>query len=60
MTELLNESDLMTAIERMEMQVRDTRRLIEHARTEADKRVLNQQIGDAIKQIENLRQRLRR
>ena len=60
MTELLNESDLMTAIERMEMQVRDTRRRIEHARTEADKRVLNQQIGDAIKQIENLRQRLRR
>jgi hypothetical protein len=50
----------MTAIERMEMQVRDTRRRIEHARTEADKRVLNQQIGDAIKQIENLRQRLRR
>jgi outer membrane murein-binding lipoprotein Lpp len=60
MTELQNESDLIAAIERLELDVRDTRRRIEHARTEADKRVLNRQIGEALQQIENLRARLKR
>lgn len=54
-----NEAELIAAIERLEIQIRDTRRRIEHARTEADKRVLNQQIGDAMNQIEQLRARLR-
>lgn len=56
---LLNESEVIAAIERLEIQIRDTRRRIEHARTEADKRVLNQQIGDAQTQIDQLRARLR-
>ncbi len=56
---LLNESEAIAAIERLEIQIRDTRRRIEHARTEADKRVLNQQIGDAQTQIDQLRARLR-
>jgi hypothetical protein len=57
---LSNESEIITAIERLEMQIRDTRRRIEHARTPADKRVLNKQIGDAMAQVEQLRARLRR
>jgi hypothetical protein len=56
----LNEAEMIAAIERLEIQIRDTRRRIEHARTEADKRVLNQQIGDAMTRIEQLRDRLRR
>lgn len=55
---LSNEAEIIAAIERLEMQIRDTRRRIEHARTEADKRALNQQIGDAMTQIDQLRARL--
>ena len=52
------ESDTVAEIERLELEVRDTRRRVEHARTEADKRVLNRQLEELKDQIEFLRKRL--
>ena len=52
------ESDTVAQIERMELEARDIRRRVEHARTEADKRVLNRQLGELREQIKYLRSRL--
>lgn len=52
------ESDTVAEIERLELEARDHRRRVEHARTEADKRVLNRQLEELKQQIEFLRNRL--
>ena len=52
------ESDVMAEIERLELEARDVRRRVEHARTEADKRVLNRQLKELEDQVEFLRNRL--
>lgn len=52
------ESDTVATIERLELEVRDIRRRVEHARTEADKRVLNRQLQELRNQIEYLRYQL--
>jgi hypothetical protein len=54
-----NETETIAAIERLEMDARDVRRRVEHARTESDKRVLNRQLKDIEDEIERLRYRLR-
>ena len=52
------ESDLITEIERLELESRDIRRRVEHARTEEDKRVLNRQLEELKQQIEVLKSKL--
>jgi hypothetical protein len=52
------EADTVAEIERLELESRDIRRLVEHARTEADKRVLNRQLEELKTQIQYLRTRL--
>jgi hypothetical protein len=52
------ESDTIAEIERLEMESRDIRRRIEHARGNEDKRVLNRQLEELKRQIEFLRARL--
>ena len=52
------ESELMAEIERLELETRDIRRRIEHARSEEDKRVLNRQLDELKQQIETLQIRL--
>ena len=52
------ESEVMAQIERLELNARDIRRRIEHARTQQDKRVLNRQIEEIKQDIMILRARL--
>jgi hypothetical protein len=52
------EADVMAEIERLELEARNIRRSIEHARTPDDKRVLNRQLSELKDQIEHLRSRL--
>ena len=52
------ESETVAEIERLELEARDARRRVEHARTEADKRVLNKQLDELKTQIQYLRTRL--
>lgn len=52
------ESDTIAEIERLELEVRDIRRRVEHAHSEADKRVLNRQIDELKERIEFLRRQL--
>ena len=52
------ESETVAEIERLELEARDARRRVEHARTEADKRVLNKQLEELKVQIQYLRNRL--
>jgi hypothetical protein len=52
------ESETVAEIERLELEARDARRRVEHARTEADKRVLNKQLEELKTQIQYLRSRL--
>lgn len=52
------EQQTIAEIERLEMESRNARRRIEHARTEQDKRVLNHLLEDTEQQIQMLRQRL--
>ena len=52
------ESEVIAQIERLERDARDGRRRIEHARTPADKRVLNRQLEEIKQHIEFLRSRL--
>jgi hypothetical protein len=52
------ESETIAEIERLELEVRDVRRRVEHARNEEDKRVLNRQLAELKNQIEILRSRL--
>lgn len=52
------ESEVIAEIERLELEARNIRRSVEHARTEDDKRVLNRQLEELKDQIEILRARL--
>lgn len=52
------ETEVMAEIERLELEARQVRRSVEHARGEADKRVLNRQLTELQEQIEFLRARL--
>ena len=52
------ESEVMAEIERLELEARQIRRSVEHARNEADKRVLNRQLQELKEQIQHLRTRL--
>lgn len=52
------EADLMEQIERLELEARDVRRRIEHARHVDDKRVLNRQLAELKKDLEVFRSRL--
>jgi hypothetical protein len=52
------ESETVAEIERLELEARDIRQRVEHARTVADKRVLNKQLEELKTQIEYLRNRL--
>jgi hypothetical protein len=52
------EADTMAEIERLELEARDIRRRVEHARSDDDKRVLSQQLKETEQQVSLLRQRL--
>jgi hypothetical protein len=52
------ESDLIAEIERLELEAREIRHRVEHARSEDDKRVLNRQLSEIQKQIDFMRSRL--
>ena len=52
------ESDVIAEIERLELESRDLRKRVEHARSEADKRVLNRQLAELKDRIAHLRTRL--
>ena len=52
------EADVIAEIERLELESRDIRRRVEHARGEEDKRVLNRQLEELKQRIELLRARL--
>ncbi|HEX8521805.1 MAG TPA: hypothetical protein VF669_06070 [Tepidisphaeraceae bacterium] len=52
------EADVMAEIEKLELDARNIRRRVEHARNEADKRVLNRQLAEIERQVEFLKQRL--
>ena len=52
------ESDVIAEIERLEREARSIRRSVEHARTPADKRVLNQQLQELKDQVQYLKARL--
>lgn len=52
------EADTIAEIERLELESREIRRRLSHARTDEDKRVLNKQIDELKTRIEFLRQRL--
>ncbi len=52
------ESNIIAEIERLELESRDIRRRVEHAKNEEDKRVLNRQLKELEEQIELLKTRL--
>ena len=52
------EVEIMAEIERQELEARNIRRSIEHARNAEDKRVLNRQLAELKESIEHLRARL--
>ena len=52
------ETEAMAEIERLELEARQIRRSVEHATSEADKRVLNRQLAELKEQIQFLRSRL--
>ncbi len=52
------ESDTVAEIERLELESRNLRRRVEHARNGEDKRVLNRQLDELKQQIDLLRERL--
>ncbi len=52
------ETELIAEIERLELEARSIRRRIEHAHTEADKRVLNRQLSELKDQKGHFRSRL--
>ena len=52
------EVEIMAEIERRELEARNIRRSIEHARNAEDKRVLNRQLAELKESIEHLRSRL--
>jgi len=52
------ETEVMAEIERLELEARQIRRSVEHARSEPDKRVLNRQLAELKERIQHLRSRL--
>lgn len=52
------ESETIAQIEHLELEVRNVRRRIEHAHTPQDKRVLNRQLEEIIKEVSRLRSRV--
>jgi hypothetical protein len=52
------EADTIARIERLELEVRDLRRKVEHAANPLDKKVLNKQIAELKDEIQFLRNRL--
>ena len=58
MSQVYTEVEIMTEIERLELEARNVRRSIEHARNAEDKRVLNRQLSELKESIEHLRSRL--
>ena len=52
------ETEAMAEIERLELEARQIRRSVEHATSEADKRVLDRQLAELKEQIQFLRSRL--
>ncbi len=52
------EAEVMAEIEQLELESRDIRRKIEHARQEEDKRVLNRQLKENEDRIEFLKKKL--
>ena len=52
------ESDTIAEIERLELEARDIRKRIEHARTAEDKRVLNRQLQEIADDVKLHRARL--
>lgn len=52
------ESEILESIERLSLEARDIRRRIEHARTPADRRVLNRQLQEIEEQVRSLQARL--
>lgn len=52
------ESDQIAEIERLELEVRDLRRRLEHTRGVDDRRVLQRQIEEVRLQIDRIRERL--
>lgn len=49
------EAETIAEIERLELDARDTRRRVEHVRTQDDRRVLNKQLAEIKHRIEFLR-----
>ncbi len=58
MIETNSESELIARIEKLELEVRGIRRRLEHAVNMADRRVLDQQIGELKREITQIRERL--
>jgi len=52
------ESDVIAEIERLELEARNIRQHIEHAKNAEDRKVLNRQLGELRDRIEFLRKRL--
>lgn len=59
MSEVYNpEAEVSAQIEKLELEARNVRRRIEHAHTEADKRVLNRQLKELTDEISHLQARM--
>ena len=52
------ESEVISQIERLELEAREIRRKIEHVRNESDKRVMNKQLAELSDEITYLQARL--
>lgn len=52
------ESDTIAEIERLELEARQIRRLIEHAKSDQDRRVLEKQLKELADQVEYLKTKL--
>ena len=55
---LETETEIIAEIERLEMQARDVRNRLEHAKSDADRRVLQEQLDEVEEQVNRLRSRL--
>ena len=53
------EAEVIAAIERLELEARDIRRRIEHARTPNDRKVLNRQLQEIKEDVNRLQARLK-
>ena len=53
------EAEVIATIERLELEARDIRRRIEHARTPNDRKVLNRQLQEIKEDVNRLQARLK-